>query len=308
MGDDLAKTVIAEIVGDAPASKQRALHAKGTLCTAAFTPTAEAAQLSRAAHFAATASRAHVRFSNGSGVVGADYAPREGRGMAVKIYLADGSTTDIVAVTLPAFFVRTPEDFLEFVRARRPDPATGEPDPDRIGAFVTEHPESLTALGAVLSSPPTDSYLSCAYNAIHTFLFEDASGNVRPGRYHLEPQAGVETIAPEDAAGRSADHLQDDLRDRLDAAAVVFELSVSLANADDVLDDATVAWPDDRERVTLGHLEISGLATDRERDGDVLVFDPTRVSDGIGLSNDPILHFRHDAYAESVLRRSGVHL
>jgi catalase len=38
------------------------------------------------------------------------------------------------------------------------------------------------------------------------------------------------------------------------------------------------------------------------------VFDPTRVTDGIGLSDDPILHFRRAAYAQSVLRRSGTHM
>jgi len=81
---------------------------------------------------------------------------------------------------------------------------------------------------------------------------------------------------------------------------------VSLAGVGDALDDPSVAWPDDRERITVGHIEITGLAFDRERDGDVLVFDPTRITDGIALSNDPILRFRHDAYAESVLRRSGV--
>jgi catalase len=261
--------------------------------------------VSRAAHFDGSPVRAHVRFSNGSGVIGADYAPREGRGMAVKMYLPDGTTTDIVAVSLPAFFVRTPEDFLEFVHARRPDPATGEPDPARVGAFVTDHPESLTALGAVLAAEPTDSYLSCAYNALHTYLFEDAHGNVRPGRYHLEPQAGVATIPHEEARQRDADHLGKDLVARLAQAPAVFALSVSLASEDDPLDDPTVAWPDDRERIVLGHVEITGLAADRERDGDVLVFDPTRVTDGIGLSDDPILHFRRAAYAQSVLRRSG---
>ena len=37
----------------------------------------------------------------------------------------------------------------------------------------------------------------------------------------------------------------------------------------------------------------------------MLVFDPTRVTDGIELSADPILHIRPDAYAVSVERRSG---
>jgi catalase len=249
-----------------------------------------------------------VRFSNGAGVVGADYAPREGRGMAVKMYLPDGNTSDVVAVSLPAFFVRTPEDFLEFVHARRPDPATGEPDPARIGAFVAEHPESLTALGAVLAAEPTDSYLSCTYNALHTYLFENADGIVTPGRYHLEPETGVTTISPDEAQRRDPDHLKNDLAARLAHEPAVFVLSVSIARDEDPLDDPTVAWPDDRERIVLGHVRITGLASDRERDGDVLVFDPTRVTDGIGLSNDPILHFRRAAYAESVWRRSGQRL
>jgi catalase len=81
---------------------------------------------------------------------------------------------------------------------------------------------------------------------------------------------------------------------------------VQLAGEDDPVEDPTVAWPDDRERVQLGTLEITALAFDREQEGDVLVFDPTRVSDGIELSDDAILHFRAHAYAESVLRRSGV--
>jgi catalase len=36
----------------------------------------------------------------------------------------------------------------------------------------------------------------------------------------------------------------------------------------------------------------------------VLVFDPTRVTDGIELSDDPILRFRPRAYSVSVARRA----
>ena len=48
------------------------------------------------------------------------------------------------------------------------------------------------------------------------------------------------------------------------------------------------------------------IETEREKDGDILVFDPTRVVDGIELSDDPVLRFRSDAYSASVLERSGV--
>jgi catalase len=227
------------------------------LCAASFAATLDAADLSCAAHFDGSAVRAHVRFSNGSGVIGAGYAPREGRG---------------------------------------------------IGAFVTDHPESLTALRAVLAAEPTDSYLSCSYNALHTYLFGSADGTATPGRYHLDPAGGVATISHEEAQRRDDNHLKNDLAARLAHPAAVFVLSASLAHGEDPLDDPTVAWPDDRERVVLGHVRITDLASDRERDGDVLVFDPTRVTDGIRLSNDPILRFRRAAYAASVWRRSGQRL
>jgi len=106
----------------------RAAHAKGVLCAATFHPTAAAASLSRAPHFQGDSVRAHVRFSNGSGDPEAADSARDGRGMAIKMYLPGGGTTDIVALSLPAFFTRTPTDLLAFNEARRPDPSTGQPD------------------------------------------------------------------------------------------------------------------------------------------------------------------------------------
>jgi catalase len=302
---DQAIDAIEAISGRHPG--HRAVHAKGTLCAATFTPTPEAAQLNRAAHFAGGDVRAHVRFSNGSGNPNApDYEPREGRGMATKFYLPDGSTTDVVGITLPAFFVNTVEGFLDFTRARKPDPETGEPDADAIGKFLADHPEALTAAGAVLTATPPESYLRCAYNALHAYRFVDASGGSRWVRYRWEPEEGEASLAEDEAKERGPDYLQKDLADRLAQHPAAFTLSVQIAEDGDPTDDPTVVWPDERRRVGLGRLEITGLAYDREQGDDVLVFDPTRVTDGIELSDDPILHFRTDAYAASVLRRSGV--
>jgi catalase len=285
----------------------RAAHAKGTLCAATFTPSPEAAGLSRAAHFEGPAVRAHVRFSNGSGNPTApDFEPREGRGMATKYYLPDGSTTDVIGITLPAFFVNTVDAFLEFVRARKPDPATGEPDPDAIGAFIGAHPESLTAAEAVITATPPESYLRCAYNSLHAYRFVDAGGGSRFVRYRWEPDAGVANLEQDDATARGPDYLQEDLAERLGREPAGFTVLAQVAEDGDPVDDPTVVWPDDRRRVALGRLEITGLAHDREQGDDVLVFDPTRVTDGIECTDDPILRFRSDAYAESVLRRTGV--
>jgi len=281
---------INEISGVHPG--HRAAHAKGTLMTGTFT--GAGTDLTTAAHLQGDPVRVTARFSNGGGDPGIpDYA-REGRGMAVKFYLPDGAKTDIVALTLPCFFVRTPEDFLEFTRARK-DPERLMPD------WLGAHPEALTAIQAALGADPPASYATCAYNSIHSFRWIDAEGGSRFVRYRWEPEAGEQTLSPEDAKARGRDYLQEDLLARGESA---FRLKAIVATEEDAVDDPTVAWPDEREQVEVGRLVVEGPELERERDGDILVFDPTRVIDGIELSDDAILRFRGPAYSVSVERRS----
>jgi catalase len=282
---------INEISGVHPG--HRAAHAKGTLMSGTFTPNGTGSSLTTAAHLQDQPVRVTARFSNGGGDPGIpDYA-REGRGMAVKFYLPDGGKTDIVALTLPCFFVRTPEDFLEFTRARK-DPERLMPD------WLGAHPEALTAIQAALSADPPVSYATCRYNSIHSYRWIDAGGGSRFVRYRWEPEAGAQTLSPEDAKARGRDYLQEELLSRGDSA---FRLVAIVATDEDAVDDPTVAWPEDREQVEVGRLVVDGPELERERDGDILVFDPTRLTEGIELCDDPILHFRGPAYSVSVERR-----
>jgi catalase len=281
---------INEISGVHPG--HRAAHAKGTLMTGTFT--GAGTDLTTAPHLQGEPVRVTARFSNGGGDPGIpDYA-REGRGMAVKFYLPDGAKTDIVALTLPCFFVRTPEDFLEFTRARK-DPERLMPD------WLGAHPEALTAIQAALGADPPVSYATCAYNSIHSFRWIDADGGSRFVRYRWEPEAGEQTLSPEDAKARGRDYLQEDLLAR---GEIAFRLKAIVATDEDAVDDPTVAWPAEREQVEVGRLVVEGPELERERDGDILVFDPTRVIDGIELSDDAILRFRGPAYSVSVERRT----
>ena len=52
-------------------------------------------------------------------------------------------------------------------------------------------------------------------------------------------------------------------------------------------------------------LDLHELVDDPEGDGHIEVFDPTRIIDGIELSDDPILHARPKAYSVSAYRRLG---
>jgi catalase len=120
-------------------------------------------------------------------------------------------------------------------------------------------------------------------------------------RYRFEPEEGERTLSGDDAKARGRDYLRDEILARRERA---FRLLVIVAEEGDPVHDATVAWPEERTKVEVGRLVLTGPETERERDGDILVFDPTRMVDGIELSDDPILHFRPRAYSVSVERRT----
>src|SRR5829696_5977011 len=215
--DELAEQVvdaINAISGEHPG--HRVAHAKGTLMAATFTPAG--AGLTTAAHMSGEPVPVTMRFSNGSGNPGTpDYA-QEGRGMAIKFYLPDGSRTDVVTIDQPCFFARTPEDFLAFTRARKPDPETGEPDMAKVGAWLGEHPEAVPAIQFFLTSKPPESYVTRTYNSLHSFRWTDGDGVSRWLRYRFEPELGERELEPDEAKKRGHDYLQEDLPGRGGAA------------------------------------------------------------------------------------------
>ena len=266
----------------------------------------EAARLCRAAHFQGDPVPALVRFSNAGGDPESHDAGREARGLAVKLRPADGDETDILGTTNPAFVTRTPEEFLELLELRRPDPETGQPDMEKLGAFLAAHPESQPAIQATIGSEPPASLAQLAYRSPHSFKLVNGEGDGTWVRYRWRPEAGEANIPDDEARERGRDYLREELAERLREGPVAFELLLQLAAEDDPIDDPTAIWPDDRELVVAGRLEITEIVDDPESDDHIDVFDPIRVVDGIELSNDPILHARARAYSVSAYRRLGI--
>ena len=281
----------------------RAVHAKGIVCGGSFSATPEAAVLSRAAHLQGDAVPVTVRFSNASGNPHtSDANPIVGRGMGLKFHLPDGESTDIVCVPLKVFMVRTPEDFLAFTKARTPDPETGQPDPEKLGAFVAEHPETLAALEAGLPRvAPTTSFATSDYNALHAFALVDAEGERHWGRLGWVPEAGVEFLTPDQVDAADRDYLRAEISERLARGPVRFSLQFTLAAEGDSLEDPTAFWEGNRELVTLGTLEVTEVTGDP--DDASLITDPTNLTDGVEPSDDKILQARSHAYSVSIERR-----
>ena len=276
----------------------RALHAKGVHCAGSFTPTADAARLTRAVHMN-RAVPVKVRFSNGGGDPNVpDFVP-DVRGLAVSFQLPDGSATDILAQTLPHFPFRDQEGFFAALSVSKP----GLSSLVRLPLFLARYPAVLkakrdtdTALGRRAS------FAARPYLAFHAFKWIDADGGERFVRYFWRPTVDEPDLSKDEAKRRGRNYLFDELRERLAREPVRMRLEVQIAGPGDDPDDPSDEWPEERERVTAGTLEVTAI--DDEAD-DGIVYDPMRMVDGIEPSNDPVLRFRPPVYSLSHARRSG---
>ncbi|HEY2992505.1 MAG TPA: catalase, partial [Methylomirabilota bacterium] len=221
------------------------------------------------------------------------------RSLAVKFQLPDGKSTDVLANSVEGFVARTPEEFLEFLRAQLPVPATGKPDPDAVPRFLGAHPGAKAFVGRLMQRAVPASYAQVSYHAEHAFRFTAADGSSRFGRYHFMPEAGESFVDPKEAGTRSATFLRDELEGRLRKGPAVFRLLLQVAEAGDPTDDPTALWPAERQRVELGRLDIASISPSSLADERKLIFDPSNRTDGIDLSTDPVLLARSAAYSIS---------
>ena len=279
---------------------KRASHAKGICAAGEFRPTGEGAQLSKAPLFAGAAVPVTIRFSMGGGNPAIADKTNVTRGMAIRFALPDESVADLVTISAPVFFARTPEDALQFLLVRKPDPATGKPDPGKVEEFSKAHPET-TLQGAWLKAHPVpDSYLTTPFFGVNAFRFTNDRGQSVFGRWQIEPAGGVVGLSEEEAKSVSNDFLTEDLEERLAAGAADFQVHVQLAGEGDPITDPTAEWPATRERVHVGTISVNKVTG---QDCDAIMFSPLALPPGIEPSEDPILAIRPAVYAESFLRR-----
>jgi catalase len=277
-------------------------HAKGIVVTGSFTPTTEARALSPAAHFAGPAVPVTVRFSNGPGVpANPDNSPASGpRGMSVRFKLPGNGFTDIMAISHNGFVVGTGEDFLAFfkaIAASGPD----APHPNPIEAFLGSHPRAAKFATEVRTVPR--SYATAAYFSNNAVVFVDKSGKQQPVRYQIIPVAGLANLDSTAAAKADPNYLATELGQRLARGPAQFRLYAQLSNPGDPTHDGSVPWPDDRRRVLLGTIRLTRVEPNQEELSRSLAFNPTFLTDGIELSDDPLVPIRSAVYALSVAHR-----
>src|SRR5947207_8786625 len=117
-------------------------HAKGVGVSGSFESNGNGVRLSEAIVFRPGRVPVIGRFSLNGGQPYAADTPDAVRGLGLEFSLSDGELWRTATVNLPVFPVRTPEAFHELILASKPDPSTGKPDPAKMEAFLTRHPES----------------------------------------------------------------------------------------------------------------------------------------------------------------------
>jgi catalase len=280
----------------------RLAHAKGIVCNGEFVPAKTAAAICKALHFSAGKIPIIVRFSDATGLpnIPDGHADSNPKGMAIRFNLPGGKYTDIVANAKSGFVVGTPTDFvavLTAMLATKPD----SPKPTPIEQFMGAHPRSLAYASRPALTPA--SFVSQTYFGNNAFVFVNAAGKKQATRYQIVPVSGDSFLDPETVAGGPPDFLMDELKARIARAPAEFRLLAQIAKPGDPTSDATQLWPDDREKIELGTVRITGVdpASDETQRG--LTFDPMFLTDGIEPSDDPLPAFRSAVYVISAARR-----
>jgi catalase len=299
LGNDLIKT-LDTMFGEHPGF--RPAHAKGVLLTGTFTPSHEAASLTRAPHITRASTPVTARFSDGTGVPFIPDNDPNARpyGFAIRFDLAEHVHTDIISHSTDGFPTRTGQEFLEFLRAVVASGAS-KSSPSPIEVFLGSHPAALAFVQAPKPSPA--SFATEAYFGVTAFRFINKDGVEHYGRYRISPQAGVEHLDDAVAKTKDANYLFEELKQRLTAGPIRFDIHVQVANKNDIVDDATIHWPADRQVIPFGTVSLTAEAADQSHEQKHIIFDPIPRADGIEPSADPLLELRAAIYLLSGRRR-----
>jgi catalase len=230
-----------------------------------------------------------------------DTDPNAGpRGMAIRFHLAEHVHTDIIAHSLNGFPASNLDEFLELLRAIiATGPDSAHPTP--IESFLGTHPAALAFVQA--PKPVPASFVKESFYGINAHRFTNGKGVSRYGRYRIRPAGANEYLDAAAVATQSPNFLFDELTATLAKGPVNMRIAVQVAEAGDVVNDATVQWPDSRPEIEFGAIELTGVLQNNDAEQQHIIFDPIPRVDGIDPSDDPLLEPRAAIYLMSGRRR-----
>ena len=277
--------------------------AKGICATGEFVGSTGARALSTASVFSGKPVPVVVRYSvGGANPKAADNAKSQ-RNMALQFNLPNGEQWIMGNISAPVFGASSPQQLMDFLVSRQPDPTTKAADPAKVKAFNDANPEVLLQAKHYASQPVPASFGSVNYWGVHAFGFVNARGAKQFGKWIFEPVGGVQGLTDDEAKAKGASFLFDDLRQRVKEGNVAFNFNLELAQSGDKIDSATVPLPEGRKKVNMGLLKITSVSEDGSGPCLTINYNPMVMPKGIEASADPMLSARAAPYAISLGRR-----
>jgi catalase len=279
-------------------------HAKGVCVTGWFDSSGQAATLSKADLFKPGRIPVVGRFALAGGMPAQPDAPATVRSMALRFLPPGGAEWRTGMNNIPVFAVNSAQGFYDQLVAAAPDPATGKPNPAHMKAFLDAHPETVRALAIIGNRVVSSGFANSSFNGLHAFRFVNAAGVAVPVRWGTVPVelSGAATAAP--AAAGDTNYLFDDLIARIDQHPLQWRLVITVAQAGDPTNDATLPWPADRPQIDAGTVTIDRAANEDSGSCTAVNYDPLVLPPGIEPSDDPLLSARSAAYARSFTLRA----
>lgn len=233
--------------------------------------------------------------------------------------------TDLVSHTFNGFAPRTGKDFLAFLQVFRGfqttkaelakaqvagGNTTKETDSFKkagaaFGAFLASHPSAATFVNSPKPNP--FNYGTITYYEPNTHILTNKDGKVTNVRYRLEPADGehLNPNEPEQLKKLGQNYPEDDLQQRFPSKPIIFTIQAHIADADDVLDDATIPYKS-TAFVPVGKLTINKVSDDNVAKQQQIAFSPTPDKcgiKGIAASKDPLIQARKGVYCISADQR-----
>jgi len=279
-------------------------HAKGVGVSGFFESNGNGVRLSKALVFQPGRASVIGRFSLSGGRPSAADTPSTVRGLALQFSLPDGELWRTAMINLPVFPVSTPEAFYERLLASEPDPGTGKPDPAKMKAFLARHPETVQAITVIKGQAVSSGFENSTFHSLNAFRFINSAGDFTPVRWLLTPAQPFEAASTV-TESQDKNYLFAALIAQIHRQPLRWHLIVIVGQLGDPTNDATIAWPEGRERVDVGTLTLDRVESEETSAATDINFDPLVLPAGIAASDDPLLSARSAVYSQSFTRRAG---
>ncbi|QYJ70060.1 catalase family peroxidase [Shewanella sp. FJAT-51649] len=271
-------------------------HTKGFCTSGYFAPNPQLHDSLNIPFFNQNPIKVTARFSlGGTNPKLSDKTP--GRFMSLKI---DGERENLNFVTtnVPVFFASNLEDFYLF-QTKTKQGAEGKQ------WLIDNKPDAKAFFDYLKQLPPSPSFANSQYFGVNSFLFTDKQNNSIAGKWIFEPVAGTQALTPQALAQLDDDFLKPELLKRIQSQPAKWDLYIQLAEQGDDINNPTVLWPENRQRILVGQVVIDGKrdSDHQVQQCDRSIFNPLLLPKGIAASDDPILNARTAAYVESFIRR-----